>query len=379
MKSLYFALLLTAAAMLASPNANAWGCADGESRINVGTSKPAGTSGDGPDQWFLGTGSEGIKGDYYVCPNPNPPAKPTTTHQGQTQTQGQQQTANGGNSSSKSNSSSNATGGSVNNSGNSSNRNTNTNVANGGQGGSASAAANNNATGSGNTTEVGGSTYTTRVEAAAATADAFANSVYDCTKGVGAGAQTIAAGATFSFGHADGTCQDLKIAESLYRTGSDAGYCTALSHDKQAKKLGITFEICMTRRAPKVVVIQAPPVAVAAPVPTINVFIPPAPTPIASVPVVRHNPGIPVGQCVVLTHVDNVCTQFLGTTARQLNGDVDGYVIVKGNGQTVSLISNWLDKHQHVNHQRYHLSVTDDPSATVQFTFVSSNQEQASN
>lgn len=391
MKRYLYLFLAMAACLLSSNSTKAWGCNGGEQRYDVGPTAPSGsTAGDNQGQYYKGPDSG--NNDYWVCEPKGWTPPSTTTGQGQNQTQTQSQTANGGSSTSKSGSTSgasatsnpvvtakggSATGGSVSNSGNSSNTNKTSSSATGGAGGSATSSSSNNSTGSGNNTEIGGSTYSTRVEAAASTADAFANSVYDCTKGVGAGAQTIAAGATFSFGHADGTCQDLKIAESLYRTGSDVGYCTAMSNDKKAKKLGITFDLCMTHRQVPVhqtiiheqlpAPVQQPPVVVVIPAPQ--------PTPIASIPVVRHNPGIPVGECKVFGYVDNVCAAFLtNTTARQLEGDVDGFVLVKGNGHSVSLINNWIDHHQRVNHQRYHLSVTDDPSATVQFTFVGGAQ-----
>lgn len=393
MKRYLYLFLVMAACLLSSSSTKAWGCNNGDQRYDVGPTAPAGsTAGDNQGQYYKGPDSG--NNDYWVCEPKGWTPPSTTTGQGQNQTQTQSQTANGGSSTSKSGSTSgasatsnpvvtakggNATGGSVSNSGNSSNTNKTSSSATGGAGGSATSSSSNNSTGSGNNTEIGGSTYSTRVEAAASTADAFANSVYDCTKGVGAGAQTIAAGATLSFGHADKTCQDLKIAESLYRTGSDDGYCTAISNDKQAKKLGVTYEKCMNKRrlAPVIIHEQLP---APAPVqqPPVVVLVPQQ-TPVAAIPVVHHNAGIPAGDCKVYEYIDNVCAAFLGTTLRQLQGDVDGVIIVKGNGHTASLINNWLDKHQRLYHSRYHLSVTDEPSATVQFTFVGSAETTEGN
>src|SRR5208337_3939092 len=109
--------ILVATLILACGSALAWNCSDPlASRIDVGQVNPGGTSGDGDGQWFLGTGSEGVKGDYYVCqvPKNNSGGSATNTNtntnqnnntQSQQQGQSQGQTANGGSSTS------NATGG----------------------------------------------------------------------------------------------------------------------------------------------------------------------------------------------------------------------------------------------------------------------------
>src|SRR5208283_5455647 len=61
-------LLLTCASALAC------NCSDPlASRVDVGTPNPGGSAGNGDGQWFLGTGSEGTLGHYYVCQKPSTP------------------------------------------------------------------------------------------------------------------------------------------------------------------------------------------------------------------------------------------------------------------------------------------------------------------
>src|ERR1700676_3457379 len=64
--------------LLSSNAAFAWNCSDPlASRVDVGKSNPGGSTGDGDGQYFLGTGSEGVKGDYYVCQVPKTTTPPT--------------------------------------------------------------------------------------------------------------------------------------------------------------------------------------------------------------------------------------------------------------------------------------------------------------
>src|SRR5208282_307679 len=103
--------LLVSLVLLSCGSALAWNCSDPlASRVDVGPVNPGGSAGDGDGQWFLGTGSEGVKGDYYVCQvpkkttggggstttNTNTNTNQNSNTQGQQQGQQQGQTANGG-------------------------------------------------------------------------------------------------------------------------------------------------------------------------------------------------------------------------------------------------------------------------------------------
>ena len=149
---------IVATLILSCASALAWNCSDPlASRVDVGTTNPGGSAGNGDGQWFLGTGSEGISGHYYVCQKPSTPPPTTgggsntntnTNSNSSNSTSGASSSSNSGATATGGNSTAtggNATGGSVNGSGNSSSSsgvsnsgnssNTNNNTANGGQGG----------------------------------------------------------------------------------------------------------------------------------------------------------------------------------------------------------------------------------------------------
>jgi hypothetical protein len=146
--------------LLPSHAAFAWNCSDPlAARVDVGTTQPSGSSGSGDNQWFKGTGSEGIAGDYYVCEVPKTPP----TSGGSNSNSNANTNSNSNSNSNKNLNSNSATGGNSNSSatGGNSNSNSNSNSnATGGSGGNSSSTANGgaggNATG-GNSNATGGS------------------------------------------------------------------------------------------------------------------------------------------------------------------------------------------------------------------------------
>ena len=346
--------LVVLAALLLSASAFAWNCSDPlASRVDVGPVNPGGSSGDGDGQWFLGTGSEGIKGDYYVCqvPKKSNPTPPSTTNtntntntqgqqQGQGQTQGQ--TANGGSSgvSNSGNSSSTATGGAggsggnstvkntnnvnttvvpvikstnkLSNSGNSSN--TNTNTANGG---SANGNGSNNTTSaSSNQTQSNSSTNANQSSANGNGAGAGANSnnttnniaapkipvptayapttipTSPCLKGYEAGGQGAAFGFALGGSKVDKNCQELELARSFDSMNERLAGCKVKvdAARKIAKDAGVTVADCMEHE-----MVDAPPVVLppAPPTPQQPTFILiPQQAPVAAPAVVTPAPVI---------------------------------------------------------------------------------------
>jgi hypothetical protein len=341
--------------MLLSGNAAfAWNCSDPlASRVDVGTTQPSGSSGNGDGQWFKGTGSEGTTGHYYVCQVPKPPKKggksgdPTSTSSSSSSSN-----ATGGNSSSTA-TGGNATGGNsssksgVSTSGNSSN--TNNNNANGGQGGAGGqggkggtgigvgigGGATNNGNGNGNgngsnntTTANGGSANgngsnnstsassnqsqtqsnsssntnssaasnngngsndTTTITNVAApkipvsTAYAPTNlPTSPCTKGFGAGVQTMAVGGSFGMSNVDKNCV---ILEAARNAPNILTFCKVYITHKAVKAAGVTLDDCMKSYAiPEPVVqikevIKEVPVTVVKEVPVEVIKEVPAPLP----------------------------------------------------------------------------------------------------
>jgi len=339
--------------------ASAWNCSDPlASRVPV----PAGTSGtfgNGDGQLFLGTGSEGTKGQLYECKVPTPPPPSTNP----SQQQQQQQTANGGSASSSSGATStsgasatggSATGGSsssksgVSNSGNSSatggaggsvsgsgnsnvgpisnkNQNNNTNTANGGAGGQGGAGgtasstatggnqsqtSNSSATGNGvgNGNGSNNTTENTNISTRIPVASAFAATVIPtvpCFKGFGAGAQTFNVGASFTGGKVDPGCDAREMARYYSLLGSKLAACKMMVNIKSSKKAGITLDDCMLQAVtenppPAPVVIPAPQVVV----PNITINVPPIAV-AAPVPVVERAPDMVVTPTRVLV---GICT-----------------------------------------------------------------------
>jgi hypothetical protein len=300
--------------ILLSASAFAWNCSDPlASRVPVGTTQPSGTAGDGDGQWFLGTGSEGTKGVYYVCEVPKKPksgggksgaSSTSTSTSGASSTSGA--TATGGTSS--------ATGGSVSGSGNSTvgpisttsgvknsgnSSNTNNNTANGGAGGAGGAGGNanqnqtqqqsntssnaNNSSANGNGAGAGANSNNTTNNVAASqipVATAFAPTTIptvSCFKGFGAGVQTMPVGASFGGGKIDPNCRALQTA---LHAPNRLTYCKLFIQLQDSKKAGITMDDCMGQDAKEEV-----PASPAPPAPQpINIYTSPVaetPAPIA--------------------------------------------------------------------------------------------------
>lgn len=345
-------LVLVVICLAFAGSAFAWNCSDPlASRVDVGTTNPGGSSGNGDGQWFLGTGSEGIVGHYYVCQKPSTPPPPTTGSQNQTQnqTQTQTQTANGGNASSTATvtggnatgGNAKATGGSVSGSGNStvgvnntvgvsnqigpisstsgvknSGNSSNTNTLNaqggaggaggaGGQGGaggnsnqSQSAEANNSGGNSSNVYETSSVYNAAKIPVSTAYAPTTIPTS-PCLKGYSGGGQGQSLGLSFGGSKADGNCQLLELARSFDSMNERLAGCKVKVSSKISKKAGVTLDDCMA-----VEMVPAPPTA---PV----VIPPPAPQPtvivvptqaLAPVPPVAPQPPTPA---IVWT---SVCT-----------------------------------------------------------------------
>lgn len=345
----------------------AWNCSDPlASRVDVGTTKPSGSSGNGDGQWFLGTGGEGTAGHYYVCQVPNPKPPKTTgggsckghscnSTSGSSSTSGSNSTstATGGNSSST------ATGGTavsgstsgVKNSGNSSN--TNNNTAQGGAGGSVSGSGNSTqgqkqgqsqSSSSDNSGGNSSNSYSsnTNVEASKIpVATAFAPTTIptvSCFKGFGAGVQTMAVGGSFGGGKIDENCRALQTA---LHAPNRLTYCKLYINLQDSKKAHITMEDCMANE-PREAEVVLPPAP--APQPQI-VVVPmqtPAPVPQTVLPVVTEE--IPVGICTFASKTQctpagsdayitdparptSICKEMLAA-ARKALASHPGYVIV---------------------------------------------------
>lgn len=329
-RSLSSVVICLAAIALLSGSAFAWNCSDPlASRVDVGTTKPSGTSGNGDGQYFLGTGGEGIKGHYYVCEVPKtnkPKGNPIKINQTQTQNQNQSQTqtANGGSASST------ATGGNavsgssssagVTDSGNSSN--TNNNTAQGGAGGSASstnknnnqssAAASDNGNGNGNGSNNYSSTSTYKA-AENPVSTAFAPTsipTANCFKGYGAGVQTMPVGVSLGGGKIDENCRALQTA---LHAPNRLTYCKLFVNLQDSKKAGITMADCMG--------IDPEPPAAPAPAPAQDrVLLVPVPTPAAPIAVVTPAPA-PIPQAQLI----GICT-FLSKTSCTAAGSDAGIV-----------------------------------------------------
>lgn len=251
-------LALAVAAMFPHP-ALAWNCSDPlAARVPVATGT-TGTFGDGDGQLFLGTGSEGTKGQLYECkvPDPTPQNNSSSTSssssssnqsQDQKQKQNQNQTATGG-----------------------------------------------NATSSGNNTSV---TETTNIHNPAATAFApNPGSTVPCFKGFSGAGQAQSFGFSFGGGRIDPGCDIRETSRLLAAMGSRRGACMVIITENSAKKAGLTIDDCMEQITIESQVMVAPAPIAPVPQPSITVnmpapvvtFIPaPAPTLVPSVAVAAH-------------------------------------------------------------------------------------------
>lgn len=346
-------------------NAFAWNCTDPlAARIDVGTTKPSGTPGDGDGQYFLGTGSEGTKGHYYVCEVPKKTPKGKTggssATSSSTSSASSGSTATGGNATATGG---NATGGSVNGSGNSSSNsgvknsgnssNYNKNTAQGGAGGAggsanqqqsnsstnnnaSSASASNNGDGNGNNSNNYAST-TNNQAATIPVGTAFAPTTIPtvtCFKGFSGGVQTVPAGISFGGGKIDANCA---IIEAAKHAPNRLAFCKVYIRNKYVKEAGVTLEDCMHDDPQPVVassaVIQSsgPAAAVVAPAVVVNPN-PPSAEPVF-VPVQAQRVPSPVFSC---DKADNVCKARLDDVTMYLQHNPNSDVILTSTNTVTS-------------------------------------------
>lgn len=369
------------ALLFVSSAAFAWNCSDPlASRVDVGTAKPSGSSGNGDGQYFLGTGAEGTKGHYYVCEVPKPPTKGgggsckghscnSSSGSSSSSTSNSGATATGGNAT--------ATGGSVSGSGNSTvgpitstsgvknsgnSSNTNTNTANGGAGGaggsaqqsqtqSSTSSANNTGGNSSNSYSSETNVEASKIPVATAYAPTTIPTV-TCFKGFGAGVQTMAIGGSFGGGKIDENCAILETARSFDAAGERLAACKVKISNKYAKAAGVTLEDCMKVPPTPIVDIPAPPT-----VSPVQIYLP-ANTPAAVIPTpVVETPAVPVavvdpehlvGICtfnsavsctpkegpsagVGIVTVNSICRQMLVEARRQLRINPNAVLLIRGN------------------------------------------------
>jgi len=365
-------LAFCAVLLLASP-ARAWNCSDPlAARVPVPTGT-TGSFGDGDGQLFMGTGTEGVKGQLYECkvPTTNPPTKSKGAPIYQTQTQSQTATSSSNSSSassSNSNSSSqggNATGGSVSGSGNSQNTlknsgnssNTNTTSATGGAGGAGGqggdATSSNNSSGNSSTYNSETNVAASRIPVQTAVGLAPPPTV-PCAIGFGVGAQTMAFGISGSGAKVDKNCAGLETARSFASMGARQAYCKVMIKQKFAKEAGVTMEDCMTLpvvpQPVQIVPVVAAPVPQPQPQPVIIQV--PAPQPAAAVQSTGSLQDLGSFK-VTRSYSTNLCPTvqtILGPGGVQiLNKAITlsdgGEVILIGNVYTTAVATNYLRKH----------------------------------
>jgi hypothetical protein len=360
MRILILAVILAAAV---TP-AKAWNCSNPlAARVDVGKTKPSGTAGDADGQYFLGTGSEGVKGDYYVCQVPKTAPKTKTPKSTLNQSQGQQQTANGGSSTltnSGNSTSSSSASNSLANSGNSSNKNTNNNVnsANGGTANSNSSATNN-----GNGSNNASYQSTTTVEAAKIPVNsAFAPATIptvDCYKTYSGGAQTSAFGISLGGGKIDTNCRKLQTA---VHSPNKLVYCKVFITTIDAKEAGVTLQDCLAQdQSPAPVAPVTPAVQVTAPVPVAQ-----APVPVPTIPVRAPQQ---IGQFGISRGVlTNVAKRQLDDAARRLANDPTAVLQLSGPWQAAQAVGYLKTKG--VSGDRILQNFSDDQNSTVSLELV---------
>lgn len=347
MKSALIALVAVVCLAIAAP-AHAWNCSDPTaSRVDVGSTKPAGaTAGDSDGQYYIGSDAA-HPNDYYVCEVPKPPTNPSTGGNSNASSTSNSTANSSSQAASNSQSSASATGGKsisnakatggnatggnassgVSNSGNSSVTN---NVAAsggqggaGGQGGSASAtggnqkqnqkisdSGNSTASASGNGVGNGNNSNDTTINEPREVASAYApsmNATAQCFKPFSGGGQGLLFGASFGSGKIDENCARL---EASRQAPSIVARCKVFITSKYAKEAHVTLDDCL----PKVVVLPPAPIFVPAlaiaPAPSITVnvpptqvtvIVPPAPTPAPSVAAVARAYGHAKPSCTPKT------------------------------------------------------------------------------
>jgi hypothetical protein len=320
MKKTILALVFLA---FASP-AFAWNCSDPlASRVPV-VSGTSGSFGNGDGQLFLGTGSEGTKGQLYQCQVPKPPVTPPTpptVNQSQNQTQNSSANSNatsnssanskstssvtGGNSTSTSTGgSATATGGSsvVKNSGNSiltnsgNSSNTNNTTANGGTGGSASSS-NNSA---GNVTSFVDNQVRQTPMAYAPDA-AFTTS--PCVKGFSGGVSLPGGAGSLGVSKTDKGCDSRQTAVVFYALGNKTAAARILCSSDAARRAKLTLDDCLAIVVPPVpqIVVPQPPAA-----PQPQVIVVPAPQPVLAPIAAQPSPDCNQPKAVPV-HYTRVC------------------------------------------------------------------------
>jgi hypothetical protein len=327
----FFGLLILTLACYAAP-ARAWNCDNPlDARVDVGTTKPSGTSGDGDGQYFLGTGTEGTKGHYYVCETPKSsnPKNGTKQKQQQNQNQQQNQTANGGSSTAKSSVNSSNTNTNNTSSNSSSNSNSNSTSTSNAQGGSA--------TNNGNSSNNSNYSSTTNVDAARIPVNtAYAPTTVptmSCFKTYSGGAQTVPFGISVGGGKVDDNCRKLETA--MHAT-NQLVYCKIYITTKDAKAAGVTLEDCLGPK-PEVPVVVPTPVAVIPPV----VVTAPEPTPAITTTATqtRSFPDCSVPNGSVLT---NICKAELRDAARAMVGNPGAVLHIAAPQSVVSAVKGFL-------------------------------------
>lgn len=252
---IFFSVMLLT---LFASQAKAWNCNNPlDARVDVGKTKPSGSAGDGDNQYFLGTGTEGVKGDYYVCKPPIDPTAPSNTlKQKQKQQQQQNQTANGGNST---NTNQNTASSVLTNSGNSASTSSATNNGNG---------ANNSTYNSETNVEASKIPVNTAIGIAPP-------STLNCTTGIGVGGQTAPVGLSLGFSKVNKNCEQLTTALTARNRLT---YCKIWIRTKWAKEADITLQDCLDEPQAKVEVVQPVPVptptTVVVPAPNVTVVLP---------------------------------------------------------------------------------------------------------
>lgn len=303
--------------------AKAWNCSDPlASRVDIGTTKPSGGSGSGDGQYFLGTGSEGTKGHYYVCevPKPKTPGKPkanpvTNTNTNQNANNNNNSNANSNTNSNKSTSTSSATGGNA----TQGQQQGQSQSANNTQ--SQSASASNNGNGNGNGANNSSYQSTTNYDAAKIPVNtAYAPTTVptvDCYKTYSGGAQTAPFGISIGGGKIDKTCRDLNVA---LHAPNQIVYCKLYVKLPEVAKAGVTLQDCLGTlpASPVTEQVKQEPVVVAAPVP------------VATFHTESVDHTVDGGDCTLYRgRVGNVCTQVLNSDKLKLEANQDAVITVR--------------------------------------------------
>lgn len=282
--------------LIFSSGAFAWNCSDPlASRVDVGTTKPSGAPGNGDGQYFLGTGSEGVKGDYYVCQVPKTPiTTPTQQNQNQSQTSNNTNT-NTSKSSSTSTSSSKSDS-------NSSSKSAVTNSGNSSATGGNASASNNS---SGNvSTYSSNEVYNEARQNPGAFAPTAAFTTSPCSKGFSGGGSTPSISATLGIVLTDKGCDSRQTALNFYAIGNPTAAARVLCSTSASKRAHLSLSDCLLLLPPVVIAPPAPVVSQPAPTPTIVII--PAPQAAAEVhtEIVKQTAKlIEVGECkFVLAH-----------------------------------------------------------------------------